>query len=418
MSDMNYTPLNPDEALHAFMDGELDSAAEEQHLFDELAASPDLRGEMKDALSIRAAVHRDLLAPPASSEGALLSSLGLASGTAVTASGASAATGASAVTAGMGMRTLLSTAVLCLVTGFVVAWLLLPRETINQSNGIAGYTSQQQGAQQQGTQQQQPTASAPVRIDTVVAIRYVNRPVVVRQEVAPIPTPADQNAQTPQSPASTEVAANETVSTIEPTATRNDAFLHPRSTSDAMLWSARKPGYESPAVYSPQVIARVRTLANGLEASEPTPESVQQAFLPNTAIALMYPLNDNHRLGFEMGTESFRQEYTGVEDGRDVIINQTPVLMWMGATYQYQMTDVFSFLPGLYPFAEMTLGMAFEQGPLGRGQIGLAYQPIGPLRISVGFDGSALIYSHQGNSFTSSKWGFTYGLSFDLGTLR
>ena len=408
MSDMNFSPLNPDEALHAFMDGELE-ITEEQQLFNELAASPELRTEMKDALSIRAAVHKDLLAPPATSESSLLDAVGLGAG-----AGAAGAGAAVVAATSTGIRALIATGAFSLVAGFLIAWFLLPREGGSDTSAVAGYSTQQKQTQQQTqtpTQQQLP--AAPVRVDTVFAVRYVNKPVVIRevQQVEVEPTTSNTTSTpTPiQNTESEESIASMNATPLIPVANQ--------PTAQAERWDVRTPMFESPAAIPPPVTMRVRTLASGLNADQPTPNSVQDAILPNTALALLYPLADNHRLGVELGTESFYQHFTGMEGNREVMISQTPVLFWMGATYQWTPVD-FGFLPGLSAFVEATAGMAFKQGPIGRGAIGLAYQPFGPLRFTAGFDASALIYSYQGTSFTSSKWGFTYGLSFDLGALK
>ena len=72
--------VTPEDALHAFLDGELPSGIDEQQLFDELANAPELRTELKDALQIRDAVHRDVLQPSEKSEAALMAALGLPTG--------------------------------------------------------------------------------------------------------------------------------------------------------------------------------------------------------------------------------------------------------------------------------------------------------------------------------------------------
>jgi hypothetical protein len=118
-----------------------------------------------------------------------------------------------------------------------------------------------------------------------------------------------------------------------------------------------------------------------------------------------------------MGTESFRQQFTGTADDRLVQYTQTPVLFWMGASYRWTPLE-FSFLPGLAPVLDATLGVAVQQGPLARASVGLQYQPVGPLQISVGIDAAALMYRHDGTWFSSTKWGPTIGLGFNLGALR
>jgi hypothetical protein len=62
--------------------------------------------------------------------------------------------------------------------------------------------------------------------------------------------------------------------------------------------------------------------------------------------------------------------------------------------------------------------MAFEQGPLGRVGLGLQYQPVRAVTMSLGVDAAALMYQFQNSWFTSSKWGVTYAISFNIGTYK
>ena len=185
------------------------------------------------------------------------------------------------------------------------------------------------------------------------------------------------------------------------------------ASSQGLLYADRM----SPMSSTLPVMLSFRTLASGLDKTQPTPESVQNTFLPNTAFSLTMPLSEQHRLGVEMGTESFSQTFVGTDGDHQAEWSQTPVLFWLGATYQFTPTEL-RILPGLSPFAQATIGAAFSQGPIGRATIGLAYQPIGPVRITLGLDGSALFYTFQSSWFTSTKWGLSYGLSIDLGSWR
>ncbi|RPI67091.1 MAG: hypothetical protein EHM43_09920 [Ignavibacteriae bacterium] len=393
------TPLTPDEALHAFMDGELD-LTNEQSLFDELAVSPELRNEMKDALAIRDAVHQDLLAPPASAESGLLAGLGFTTGAgAGSAAAASAAASSSAGGSAWLSRTLYSVG--GGVAGFLLAWMLFT----DANNEIS--TTNVGNMATTGTVSTGPQPVDPVRVDTVYAVKYV------AQRMTATPATTDESRieraaaiQPPEEAPPTE----EAVATI----VQPEAIPYRTSSYDVTM---RKADLMSPGTSAAPVTFRLRTLASGLSNAETIPASVQDAILPNTAYALLMPIGNGQRIGVEMGTESWQQTFSGSEDGRPVEITQTPVLFWMGATYQIQPME-FRFLEGLSPFADATLGVAFAQGPVGRATVGLAYQPYGPIRFTVGLDGSALMYQYQNAWFTSTKWGMSYGISFDIGALR
>ncbi len=417
-------PMNtytPDEALYAFMDGELE-IHDEQRLFDELAANPELRTEMKDVISIRSAVHRDQLFPSSSVESGILAATGFAP---LATAGAVSGAAAGAIAAAPwweGLSSLFYTAG-GIVAGALVVFASLSSPKQEETRGFAsGGTIEPPTMQQQGItgapQQQLPPV---VRVDTV----YVRRGIVTLED-APKEVPSNIVESTPivapeQSP-TTETPSITSADGIDPLS----AFRSNVSTEtygEAPYGSAASQGLLAADRVSPRsntlpAVLGFRTLASGLSASEQTPESVQSANIPpNTAISFTVPLNDDHRIGVEMGTESFRQNFSGFDGYRMAEWTQTPVLFWLGATYLFTPTQ-FEILPGLSPFGQVTVGGAFSQGPVARGTVGLAYQPVGPLRFTVGLDGSALFYTFQNSWNTSTKWGLSYGLSIDLGAWR
>lgn len=396
------------------MDGELE-LSDEQRLFDSLAQTPELRTEMKDILSIRNAVHRDVLFPSPAAETGILAAAGFA-GAAGTA--ATSATVAAAGTSGWlaSFAPILYTLAGSVVGGVVVYMLMLgnPQPTSNwaattEHNGTGGNVTA--GA----PISTEPTATVPVRVDTVF----------VRTNASPRAM-ASRKSETTESPVDhTRTSTTETESTlnttIEPTP-RHDMASLPSLTStqqttlgtDAAVPAAY---FTAAATQRLPVSLRLRSLASGIPSNEIPPTDLQNALLPNAAFALTMPLGTEHRLGIEMGSESFRQNFNGMLADRPVEYYQVPVLFWMGANYQYSPTE-FSILEGLRPFAEITAGMAFAQGPLARGSIGLQYQPSGPIRFSIGIDGAALMYQFQNRWFNSTKWGITYGISIDMGGFR
>lgn len=399
MNEFPLTPLPPDEALYAFLDGELDQH-HEQPLFDELAAQPELRTEMKDLLAIRNAVHRDAVFPPPQSDMGL-APLPLAGVTGAAGAGAVAGAGAPAsafwpsIISGVGGAAI----------GAAIVALLMSSPTPNQDLSSTSIAGAPPAAGSAGV-------SAPpervVVIDTVVVTRRVAIPVastpMVERATNTVVTP-DEAVIDSQDAVTSDVAT--VVASVEPLSaiTRNTA-------------SATQSMHLASTIAQPQAQLPVRlgfrSLASGLASSEVTPTSVQSAILPNTAFSLTIPLAQDHRIGVEMGSESFRQTFSGFDGYRTAEWIQTPVLFWLGATYVFEPVSL-EFLPGLRPFGNASVGTVFAQGPIARGTVGLAYQPIGPVRFTVGVDGAALMYSFQGSWFTSTKLGLSYGLSIDMG---
>lgn len=402
----HYPPYQPssEEALDAFLDGELPSG-QEQALFDELQSSPELRNVMKDTLSIRRAVHKDAMVAPAVSESALLAAVGLG-GTAATggalglgAGGAAgtALSGAAATTSLLRSLTPVLTAGGGLVAGFFLAYAVFSGSP--SSTAVAGSTAAERAPIP--TTQTSPLPTVAAAPDTVYQVRYVR---------------AEPQAQ-PVMPAPAENTELETPPTLSTTSVEPIAASVVRNFNTEAIDQVQPMTMESTAMTSIPVTFRARSLASGLRSTEPMPAAVRDAVLPNTAFGLLFPLSENHAVGIEMGTESFRQEFTGTYDNRQVQYIQTPLLFWMGATYRWTPLR-FDFLPGLTAFTEATIGMAVQQGPLARTTIGLQYQPIGPLQLTVGIDAAALAYRHEGAWFSSTKWGPALGIGFQLGALR
>jgi hypothetical protein len=258
------------------------------------------------------------------------------------------------------------------------------------------------------------TSAAPERIvivDTVVVTRRIAAPTapVVSLPVAEQTTTADL-ATIEAEPAAPDASPNDAPALIE--------SVEPLSTITRNTVAASQSMHTLSTIAQPQsqlpVRLGFRSLASGLLSREATPNSVESAVLPNTAFSLTIPLSSDHRVGVEMGSESFRQTFTGFDGYRTAEWLQTPVLFWLGATYIFEPMSL-EFLPGLRPFGNASVGTVFAQGPIARGTVGLAYQPIGPIRFTVGVDGAALMYSFQGSWFTSTKLGLSYGLSIDMG---
>jgi hypothetical protein len=404
----------PEGHLHAFMDGELDIQSE-QPLFDELAANPELRSEMRDALSIRAAVHRDVIAPPPSTEAALLAAAGLASVPAGAAGAAGAAGVVAASTASslaLGIRFALGG----LLVGAAIVYFLMLGLPQGDTTDVA----------LQPLRDQPVGVAGPPPVDTVRVIVPVAAPSMADAQRRQLAREAQRLAQE-------WLALNDARSAFEQerlAASRidDDAALSniASTTAPVGLLLMQAPSAQSTLatafVTKPYTLAeplplqiRFRTLASGLRSDEPVPASVQSAALPNTALSITLPLTEEHRIGVEFGREAFRQQFQSTLSGRPVEYLQVPTLFWFGANYQFVAQSILG-LDGLRPYAESTLGYAFEQGPLVRAAAGLQYRPIGPIAFMLGFDASFLAFQHDGRSHSSTKTGMTTGIAIDLGS--
>ena len=132
----------------------------------------------------------------------------------------------------------------------------------------------------------------------------------------------------------------------------------------------------------------------------------------NISLATMIKIADNHKLGFEFGQEQFSQVFTNIENNSTVRYEQNPMVFWMGFAYQYEM-DKQEFLFGGQPFGHLFIGST-EIGPLSKAILGLQYITESGIGVSLGIEGSLLLYENQKIRYTTKKLGFTYGLSYSF----
>ena len=405
-------PLTPEESLYAFMDGELD-VDHEQGLFDALAGDVSLRREMKDLLTIRSAVYRDVIAPPPTVESRILAGAGLLS-----AGGTAAGTAAASAT---------STAVATAVGGSRFPWSHLGVGLSGMVAGIilsmflfdSGSDVTQPVTGESITATSTPTDTPPEKPQVTLtppAAQQASAPTIVyiyRDRPVDAATEASVDALTPV-PAEPEIADGAAEATMIERSEPRPIQLGMTSAYTPMpAASMIRDQYPSPLA---DVHVRMRALPSGVNSTEPMPASIRQTLMANQAFGVSIPIDSRQRIGLEVANESFRQVFGGTVDARSVTYTQTPTLFWLGATYAVRPFDSF-VIPGLQPFAELMLGSVIDQGPITHGTLGLVYRPAGPIAVTAGLNGSAMFYRHASNWYTSTKWGLTYGIMIDLGRL-
>ncbi len=400
------TPISPDEALYAFVDGELE-LGDEQQLFDALASHPELRTEMKDVLAIRNAVHRDVLFPPAAAETEILAATGLV-----------APVGAVAVAASPTLLSRLLHTGGGILAGVILAYFLFNASGTNQTQ-VGNQAMSEQGAQTAQNVDVQtgatpPTAIPPVRVETL----YVRVPAQTRPAPAPSLPLANANT-TNQNPTTSTANTESTQLAITPLTLDTPPMYMASSKSLALGPLFRDTRFIEASPLAPGTVdvpfsVRMRSLPSSVGNDRKIPQSVNDAVLANAAFAFLVPVTPDFRVGLEVGFEAFHQVFTSMRDGRPVEVDQTPVLAWFGGTAEWSPSEFDLLLSGLRPFVSITGGYALAQGPMGHIFAGLQYQPIGPVRISAGYNLGALGYRDGNNWFKSVKHGLIYALSVDL----
>lgn len=404
------TPISPDEALYAFVDGELE-LSDEQQLFDALASHPELRTEMKDVLAIRNAVHRDVLFPPAAAETEILAAAGLL-----------APVGAVAVATGPTLMSRLLHTGGGILAGVVLAYFLFNANGTNQTQG-GNQAMSEQGAQTSQNLDVQtgatpPTAVPPVRVETL----YVRVPAKATPATAPSQSIANTNTTNPNSTspnATASTADSESSQLAISSLTLGTPPMYMASNSLALGPLFRDTRFIEASPLAPGTVdvpfsVRMRSLPSSVGSDRKIPQSVNDAVLANAAFAFLMPVTPDVRVGLEVGFEAFNQVFTSMRDGRPIRVEQTPVLTWFGGTAEWSPSEIDLLLSGLRPFASISGGYALAQGPVGHIYGGLQYQPIGPVRISAGYSLGVLGYRDGNNWFGSVKHGVIYALSVDL----
>lgn len=135
------------------------------------------------------------------------------------------------------------------------------------------------------------------------------------------------------------------------------------------------------------------------------------AGINGASLSLLYRLDEHHLIGLETGRDVFPQIYRGTENGEQIRYEQKPVLFWVGAAYQYRTGSV--LFDGLHPFVRAIAG-GTDAGPLTKGVAGFQFIPERRVALTLGVEGSALLYRYQGDWFSSRSLDFTYGLSISF----
>jgi hypothetical protein len=132
----------------------------------------------------------------------------------------------------------------------------------------------------------------------------------------------------------------------------------------------------------------------------------------NMAAGLRYNLSDEHAVGLEAGQESFPQRYEGVENGARVRIEQNLLTPWLAAQYRYRPLSL-RLLAGLYPFAAVDAGVTAQRWPLLRSTVGLQYALWRGTSVTLGAEGTLLLYPFQNVWYSTKSIGVTYGVAVE-----
>lgn len=417
--------MQHEQLINDLLDGELDSTGEAA-LFGQLANDSELRSEFMQQLMIRNAVQDDraTLVPPVPLTSAVFAGLGFAAPI------AGAAAGAAALTHSGGfMTTWLAKLGIPLMAALASAGITFAV----MNNGDGASSSQGGGSVSAASQQTSASGQSPSdesadqslasgssqnkRSQEPAAEKVVER--VVERIVERV-SPADAVLMSENENLRRQVAElqagngsrqAERSSAEEPIPVVPSAFTTTldirRTESDRVLLAERLTPIND-AVHVPAFSLNVRGLSGQSGALAVTP---QTGWYDNLSLAMLYRMTPSDAVGVEVGSESFPMVFSGIRNQQEVRFEIQPLVTWAGLSYRHVFPEIGT--SGFSPFAQALVG-GTQFGPIGRGSVGVMYSPVGPLSFMLGIEGSALGFTHQNQWFTSSKYGFTYGVAVRL----
>lgn len=129
----------------------------------------------------------------------------------------------------------------------------------------------------------------------------------------------------------------------------------------------------------------------------------------NISAAINYTVDDHHSIGIEAGRESM--EYvTQQRVGATIEPVEHYVMQWVGGAYQYSFSQA-PLLAGTQPYMRIIAGGAAE-GAVLKSIAGIRYDTQSALAMSLGLEGTMLLYRVEDNILSSKKFALTYGLSW------
>lgn len=396
--------MQHEQLINDLLDGELDSAGEAT-LFGQLANDSELRSEFMQQLMIRNAVQNDraTLVPPIPLTSAVFAGLGFAAPLAGAAVGASALTHTGGFLSSWLAR--IGIPIMAALASAGITFSVMSDDDAPAAGGQSGVSVQKSAVQPAP----QLAAAEPQVVERIVErvlerpsptdARLVRENEALRQQLAEMSRRAEQRQQ-PDGTSSEPV-------TVERTSLQPTPIEIRRDQSERVLLAGQLSPIHVP-IHVPSFSLSVR----GVNAQSPGLAVLPQtSWRDNIGLSMLYRLSGSDAVGIEVGSESFPMVFSGLRNQQQVQFEMQPLVTWAGLTYRHVFSEIGT--SGFSPFAQAIVG-GTEFGPIGRASAGIIYTPAGPLSFMFGVEGSALGFTHQNQWFTSTKYGFTYGVAVRL----
>jgi hypothetical protein len=110
----------------------------------------------------------------------------------------------------------------------------------------------------------------------------------------------------------------------------------------------------------------------------------------------------------DLGMESYGQSFNFQQNGREVIRTQNPTVYYYTAGIRANSGYIFN---SLMPYVKLTAGGS-SFGPMLRGGVGTYFRTNELLSVSVGYEGSMLWYTAEGDGYNTMNNGFSIGIVY------
>jgi hypothetical protein len=396
----NLTGNNSSEMLHLLLDGEL-AQVQEVPLFSALAANENLRGEMKDLISIRNTVHRDdeAFVPPFAATAAVFQSTGF--------SLPMAGTALSAGTAGGGFYGFLKSVWIpilvagmsSLITYYIVSGnyndQIASMKSVSQKSTVSNNSQSNAGFGENLINNQAPAPK--------VIIKYVKVPTITSSESTVSKAEALPTVEPVDEKISSTSIHYQNISPI-----RSNSML---STPFRPTSSSYEPMYATLNIHPKEYMFIVRGLT-GVTMPSVNASTPAGSGLTNISLGFYFlsPYSNIH-IGVEGGQEPFSQNFVNTEGSRKFRYEQRPNVVFGGVGAIGKLNSKIDFLYDAQPFGQLFIGGS-ELGPLGKMMAGLTWgSDSWGLNAFLALEGSFLAYQNQSIWYSSQKMGITYGFS-------
>ncbi len=410
--------------INEFLDGTLSPDAE-QELFAAMASDPELRRELHHFVDIERAVSKDFAAftPSGAVTAGIFSSLGMSS------------TPAEAVitptpipvetTASTGFWTASSSILSgALLSALITSLVLLFSFDFDGNNFIEEANSPLITKQKIHNQiNQEPVPSKQALIAQIIdslnkhkkepkgVIRYIDRPYIPEGYV--LASSLKTNEEKATAPKSKPIFRDISISKLAGNITEFPINMNTDNSQNFnQTFVPQIVAYSPIATESIFPFENISFEIRGGEYFSIPGATVEQSSMPyfeNASFGLFYSFNDWFSLGGDIRQEFFFQDFTGMEDNIKYQYRQHTNYISVGLMAKIRFFEY----RGFETFSQFGISGS-RPGAIGRGLFGVSYSPYGKIAFVLGLEGSILEYTHNDNSFYSSKLGLHYGIRVNL----